>query len=379
MVLTNRQLHILKFLFIITVVFSLPLTLVAQTSVALDAAAKDSVITTTSQPYINNPLFSDEEVLRFKLVVDYNALLKDRGEERGYHPATISYKVASGAVEKINLKVMVRGNRRRDPTVCRFPPIMLNFPRKEVIATVFGKVNKLKLVTHCVGEDYVLREYLVYKAYNLLTDMSFRVRLCQVEFEDINNRRKSETKYAFLIEDDKDVARRNRSMIVPEELPISMNGTNTSAMAKLAVFQYMIGNTDWSVPYRHNIKLLSQDSLQAPIPVPYDFDYSGIVATPYAVPPPELGITSVRQRLFRGYDFPDSVYTEVINTFNRHRQDIYNVYQNCAPLNKGYRKQTLKYLDNFYETINDPKDFRNNIVRIGQKNQKSYVVVKGLE
>ncbi|WP_237144129.1 hypothetical protein [Pontibacter pamirensis] len=326
-----------------------------------------------------NPLFKNEEVLQFRITMDMKTVLKDRGEERGYHPAVISYKDKGGTEVLVPFKIMVRGNRRRDPTICGFPPLMLNFSRKTVEKTVFGKVNKLKLVTHCNGHEYVLREYLVYKLYNTITDHSFRARLCKIEYVDQAGKRKTESQYGFLLEDDVDMARRNKGEIVKKELALKMDETNKLAMAKVAMFQYMIGNTDWSVPYRHNIRLLSLDSLQAPFPVPYDFDYSGIVSTPYAVPPPELGITSVRHRLFRGYSFPDETYKEVINTFNRHKTNFYTIYQQNSLIDERYRKQTLKFLDEFYETINDPKSFHKKIVRVGEQNSKGTVVITGLK
>lgn len=326
-----------------------------------------------------NPLFTGGEVLKLKLVTDYQRLLRDRGDERGYHPATLSYTDSAGQTVSLSLKVMVRGNRRRDPSVCRFPPIMLNFARKTTGGSLFEHVNKVKLVTHCVGEEYVLREYLVYKVYNVLTEQSFRVRLCQVEYVDAQGERKAEHRYAFLIEDDKEMAKRSHAKLLPKKRVFRMDRTDERAMARLAVFQYMIGNTDWSVPFRHNIDLISADSLAPPIPVPFDFDYAGIVGAPYAMPPPELGISTVQQRLYRGYDFPENIYREVINTFNSYRTPIYAVYQQCEPLSKSSLRQSLKYLDNFYKVINNPRKFQNEIVRVGENNQKAYVAVKGLQ
>lgn len=326
-----------------------------------------------------NPLFRSEEPLRFRITMDMRTVLKDRGEEREYHPAVISYKTEDGTEVPEALKIMVRGNRRRDPTVCGFPPLMLNFSRKTVGKTVFGNVNKLKLVTHCKGEEYLLREYLVYKLYNTITEQSFRARLCQIEYVDLKGKRKTEVKYGFLLEDDDDMARRNKGAIVQKELILRMDGTNELAMARVALFQYMIGNTDWSVPFRHNIRLLSLDSMNLPYPVPYDFDYSGIVSAPYAAPPAELPISSVRQRLFRGYKFQDTTYQEVIGSFNRHKTDFYNIYLQSSLIDERYRKQTLKFLDDFYETINDPKSFQKSVVRTGEQNMKGGgVVIKGL-
>ena len=344
------------------------------TAAMLPAAASTSV----DQQQEDNHLFKSEEPLRFRITMDMRTVLKDRGEERAYYPAVITYKDKDSTEVTEKLKIMVRGNRRRDPTVCGFPPLMLNFSRSTVEKTVFGKVNKLKLVTHCKDEEYLLREYLVYKLYNTITDQSFRVRLCKVEYVDLEGKRKTESNYAFLMEDDDDMARRNKGQILQKELVMRMDRTDELAMAKVALFQFMIGNTDWSVPFRHNIKLVSLDSLKAPFPVPYDFDYSGIVSAPYAVPPPELGITSVRQRLFRGYSFPEAIYRKAVSSFNEHKIEIYNIYLQSNLIDQRYRKQTIKFLDDFYETINDPKSFKRSIVRVGEQNMKSAVVIKGL-
>lgn len=325
-------------------------------------------------------LFEDETVLQFKLVADFQKLLKDRGDDRKYHAATLFYKDAAGGEVPLPLRVMVRGNRRRDATVCRFPPLMLNLIRKQMPkGTIFEGENKLKLVTHCVGDEYVLREYLVYKVYNILADESFRVRLCQVTYSDSTGRRKEEVRYAFLIEDDKKMAKRSDMKLIPGKRRIGMDHVDPKAMARLALFQYMIGNTDWSVPYRHNIDLLATDSITPPIPVPFDFDYSGIVGAPYASPPPELGIKSVKQRLYRAYSFPEGVHREVVNTFNAYRTPIYAVYRQCEPLSKSGLKQSLSYLDKFYSIINNPRKFERDIVKVGERNEKAYVTVKGLK
>lgn len=327
--------------------------------------------------YQENLFFVDEDVLDLKLTMDIKEVMKDRGETSSYHQAFISYHDKKGALITEELKVKVRGNRRRDPTICDFPPLLLNFKRATIENTVFGKVNKLKMVTHCIGDEYVLREYLVYKLYNIVTDRSFRVRLCRISYEDLQGKKKPETRYAFLLEDDDDMAQRNGGTIVPEELMFRMDRMDSLSMARLAVFQYMIGNTDWSVPYRHNIDVLAVGTIF--VPVPFDFDYCGMVNAPYAHPPPELGISSVRQRLFRGYSFTDAIYREVINSFNRNREDIYKVYTGNGILDKKSRKQSVKYLDSFFDVLNDPKDFQREIVRAGKYNASNIISIKGLE
>ncbi|MEJ8803503.1 hypothetical protein [Pontibacter sp. H249] len=329
--------------------------------------------------YQQQDLFSSEEVLRFKLVLNYKELLKDRGDERSYHKAAVQYQSPTGETVSLNLKVRVRGKYRRDPSVCRFPPLLLNFPKKEVANTAFAGADKLKLVTHCNNDKYVMREYLVYKLYNIVSHISFKVRLCYIEYADVDGGKAVTSNYGFLIEEEKTLAKRVGGTVMPDELLIRMDATENRTMAKLALFQYMIGNTDWSVPYRHNIVLLYLEAYGKPIPVPYDFDYNGIVIPPYAKPPPEVGITTVRQRVFRGYSFPEEVYAELVPFYNNRKEAFYQVYLTNLLIDEKYRKQTLKYLDGFFETINKRKDFERQIVKVGQRNERVNVVVKGLE
>jgi hypothetical protein len=362
------------FLSIVCLIFILPLK-------AQENDQKDTLyaLNFLSHPQLaqENPLFVDESLLKFTITMDVRAVLKDRGEESSYHPAVISYNDNAGTEVNEVLKLRVRGNRRRDPTVCKFPPLLLNFRRSTVENTIFGKVNKVKMVTHCLNDDYVLREYLIYKLYNIITDKSFRVRLCLITYKDSEGKKDSENYYAFLIEDDDIMAERNGGTMVSEKLMFRMDRTEPLSMAKLAMFQYMIGNTDWSVPYRHNIEMISVGSDF--IAVPFDFDYCGMVNTPYAQPPPELGISSVRQRLFRGYRFTDEIYSEVIKYFNTHKREIYGVYLTNEMLDKSSKKTSVKYLDSFYQVLNNKKKFNREIIRAGESNQKHIISIKGLE
>lgn len=327
----------------------------------------------------DNPLFSNEAELPFTLLLPIDDILKDRGSSPGLHPATLIYQDEAGSTQRLAVQVRVRGNRRKDPTVCQFPPLLIRFPEKMEATSVFGQVQELKMTTHCLEDSYVLREYLVYKLYNVLSTFSFRARLCRVTYQDSEGKRKSSVHQSFLLEEATAMAQRNKATIVPKIFLIGMQHTNLTMMARVAFFQYMIGNTDWSVPYRHNIRLLSVDKNATCIPVPYDFDYSGLVMTPYAEPPEQLGITSVRQRLFRGYSFPEEVYAQTRALFNERRLAFYNIYTLCPYLSREEKVFATKFLDEFYRTLNDPKDFERSIVRVGRRNEKQYISIKGLE
>jgi hypothetical protein len=326
----------------------------------------------------DDPFFARNEVVELTLALPLENVLKDRGATPGFHPALLTYRDTTAALKTAAVQVKVRGNRRKDPTVCGFPPLLVSFP-PDILSSPFGKAEELKLITHCLDDTYTLREYLVYKVYNILTDNSFRVRLCRITYQDNGRKGRADVHYAFFLEDAKAMAARNNATLVPKQFFIGMEHMNQKDMATLALFQYMIGNTDWSVPYRHNIRLLSIHAQAKPIPVAYDFDYSGLVMAPYAVPPEQLGIKSVRQRLFRGYDFPPETYAEVSKLFNTRRPAINNVYLSCPYLNQEEKLFATRYLDDFYRMLNNSRDFERSIVRAGVRNGQKYTNVKGLK
>ncbi|WP_125932420.1 hypothetical protein [Hymenobacter glacialis] len=326
-----------------------------------------------------NPFFDREEVVMLTLSLPLEDVLRDRGANPRPHPATLAYRNAHAAPTELAVQVQVRGNRRKDPAVCEFPPLLIKFPPEARAGNIFGEVAELKLTTHCLSDTYTLREYLVYKLYNVATDLSYRTRLCRITYRDSRGRRRVSEQYGFFLENSAAMARRNQATLVAKGIIVGMENMDPVATATLALFQYMVGNTDWSVPYRHNIRVVSRSQETAPVPVAYDFDYSGLVLAPYAVPPVELGISSVRQRLFRGHRFTPETYAAVQDHYNSRRSAFYNVYLACPYLNQEEKTFATRYLDEFYKTLNDPKDFERRIVRVGDRNSKKYTHIRGFD
>lgn len=336
----------------------------------LAQAASDS--TPLRQKKAPRQLFANDSVMEFSLTVNLRALLRDRGTAPVPHAALLSYTNNQQASVQLPLTVKVRGNFRRSLVNCSFPPLLIDLPKKKTKNTVFAHQNKLKLVTHCQVDEWVVRESLVYKMYNLLTDLSFRAHLARVTYVDSLNKRKPETHWAFLLEDEDDVARRNGAQ-ASNVRQTSMGYADTLNMATVAVFEYMIGNTDWSVPYLHNIRLFDNGQ-RGLSPVPYDFDHAGIVGALYAQPAAQLGIESVRDRIYRGLMYPMPVFQQVFARFNEVKPQLYALYQNDPRLSKSYVKGTLQYLDEFYALINKP----NLALQVFSKGAQAGVVIKGL-
>ena len=300
-----------------------------------------------------NVLFSSDSVMTFTLTASFPRILTDRGGITMAHPAQLNYHSTQGKPVTLPVKLQVRGNFRKLWNNCSFPPLYLDVPKKKANQTVFANHNKLKLVTHCEGEEYVVREYLVYRPYNLLTDYSFQARLCRVSYVDSAGKRPTETRWGVLLEDESSLVKRNGG--VSNKLrQISMTNMDSLHMATMAVFEYLIGNTDWSVAYRHNIRLLTVPTIKNPVPVPYDFDQSGIVEAFYARPGERVGVASVRERVYRGITYPSALFHRVFERFNRLKPQVYALYSKDSHLDSAYIKRTLQYFDEFYAVINNP-------------------------
>ncbi len=163
----------------------------------------------------------------------------------------------------------------------------------------------------------------------MITDRSFRVRILNLNYQDSSGKKKTITQHAFLLEDFKQVAKRNNSENWTGK-KIATEASDRRQTTIVSVFEYMIGNTDWAIPVSHNIKLLhsKSDSLSRPYAVPYDFDYSGFVNTNYAAPDERLGIANVRERLYRGFPRSMEELNDVLAIFNKQKANIYAAINN---------------------------------------------------
>jgi hypothetical protein len=323
-------------------------------------------------------LFDSDQVMEFILRGDLKTVFKDRRDDSEYYKATIRYKVDEATVD-IPIKIKTRGHFRKQSGNCQYPPLQLNFAKSSTPDnSVFRGQDKMKLVTNCQGDQYVINEYLVYKLYNLITPKSFKARLVSVIYEDTVKNKTADPGYGILLEEEDQMAARNNSLSI-EKIGLVPQATQKEDFLKMAVFEYMIGNTDWSVQYQQNIKLITDDTTKSPFTVPYDFDHAGIVEAPYAHPAPELEMSSTRQRRYRGYCITDlNEFRSTFEVFNQLKNDFYKQYDGNELLSTAYQKQTLKFLDQFYETINDPKKAEKEFTYPCDPSGTGNVVIKGL-
>jgi len=316
-----------------------------------------------------DPLFQSNDPLRVYLSGPFTTIIKERSKE-DYLPGVIAYANDDGTSVPLDVEIRTRGHNRHQN--CDYPPVLLNFKRKQTAGTVFDGQNKLKLVIPCkyseLYEQIILREYLAYRILNTVTDMSFRVRLLQVSFDNIQKDKEAVVRYAFLIEHKKRLAERYGMT----ELKIERTSVEDIVPDRLnltSVFAYLIGNTDFSpiagVPGDkccHNYVLFRKEDTDPIFAIPYDFDQSGLVDAPYAVPAEAFRIRSVRQRLYRGRCVNNEYLEGSLQRFNDRRREIYVLINDQEGLTDRTRKSLIAYVDGFYKLINNPAKVKRYIV-----------------
>lgn len=315
-----------------------------------------------------DPLFGSDDVLEVSLTGDLRAISRDRKEEPESRPGTLSYTDANGQQVTLNVMLEPRGKSRRTRKVCTFPPLWVEFDKAQVGDTLFAKQKRLKMVTYCRSpesfQDYVLKEYLAYRIFNVLSDQSFRVRLLRVAFTEQEGGRDPLVRYGFFIEHKGRLAKRLDARVAEPAERISPQRLEPEQAAIAALFQFMVSNTDFSFiapPVDdvccHNAVLLEpKGEPSASVlyhPVPYDFDRTGLVDPPNGLPAAELGQRSFRDRVYRGFCREPQLDEAVAKTLAA-RPAIEALVREQADLGSRSREQALRFLASYYEQVEDP-------------------------
>ncbi len=295
-------------------------------------------------------LFVSDEIIKIELRSDFTAIQKDRSENPEYHDGELIYYSEAGQAVKLSVKIRARGNFRRDPKHCDFPPLFMNFKKREVKNTLFENQDRLKLVTHCKFEEDLIEEYTIYKLYNQITDLSFKVRLAKITYFDTVLGKKLFVKYSFFIEDkDRAAERHNASerdkFITPFDL-------DQESYKRMSVFQYMIGNKDWYVTSRKNIVIMQpDDTSMVPYAVPYDFDFSGFVNAEYTKPRGVPENLLKERRIFKGICYTYNEFQEIVKYYQELKPAFESIINKQKLISAYTRKQILIYIDQFYAIL----------------------------
>jgi hypothetical protein len=315
-------------------------------------------------------LFEDGSEWKVTLSGPWREVQKYVAKDRRYQ-AQLTYPGENEQLITIDVEVEPRGITRRN-RVCDFPPLKVYFDKEKMKGTAFRGNKSLKLVTYCQAntkyEQYYIKEFLIYRIYNLITEKSFRVKPMVIDYKDSERDSRAMTRFSFLIEDTDDVAKRNEL----EKLEIGKvpyKQLDPVETGKFALFQYMVGNLDWAATGGpddkeccHNAKIIGTSVDNEPkYVIPYDFDSTGLVNAHYAAPPNGLRVKNIRQRLYRGFCTSNETLPQTAELFRSKKPEIMALFEENEHLTSSNRKKAIDYLKDFYEVLDDPKRFKREI------------------
>jgi hypothetical protein len=323
---------------------------------------EDDVIAARKTEAEKRKLFTDTAPLEFTLTSEFNLINKERTPNNNKQfPGVLTV-----AGKDIPVKLGSRGHLRLNPRTCEFVPIKVEFPSKEDLAgTVFEGQTTLKLGTHCQNEkefdQFVMKEYLTYRLTNAITpSFSFRARLARGTYVDAKSKKPISTHNAVFLEHENDVARRlsGRDVSLPR---IEFKDLDKDSTNLMFLLEYMLGNTDYSIWALHNVVIV-QDKKRTLYPVAYDFDMSGMVHPPYAIPSPALHMRSVTDRLYRGPCRTVEELDKAAEPFRAAKANMLAEIDAVKELNGSHRSEMKDYLESFFRTIDKPDSIKKNYV-----------------
>ena len=319
------------------------------------------------------PLFASDAPIRIGLKGPISAIVRTPSSLRTARPATLT--LIAPASETHAILLSPRGLTRRLKITCGFPPLRLEFASKPAAASLFKGQRRLKLTTHCQNasqhQQYVLLEYAAYRLFNIVSPHGLRARIATVDYSE-GDGRPLISRLGFLVEDSDDAAKRNGYVEARMPPHISPSQLDPAHAARAALFEYMIGNLDWSMKAGpqgdtccHNFRLFgaSQAARTSLVPVPYDFDYSGFVNAPYAVPPQGIPVSSVRERRYRGHCIHNAQALRAAAEFRGKRAELMAVLASVPQLNEGRRRSASAYLDGFFRDIATDEDVTRRLLK----------------
>jgi hypothetical protein len=312
-------------------------------------------------------IFKGETVLNLNLYANFDSIIEDASVLRSVsRPARLQANSLTGSSVSFPVYIETRGNFRMKPENCNFPPLKLIFLKKNDGRSIFIKNNSAKLVSQCQlfqnnYEAYLLQEYLIYKIYSYLSEYSFRVRLLKIAYINDGFLFDTLTRYSFALEPPKEMAKRYKAKRVNSN-NVAMDKIDFWQYKLVCFFEYMIMNNDWSIAICHNIELIQTDPENPPVPVPFDFDWSGIIKVPYSVPSAS-GMKIIQpERSFKGDFKSRRQVKDMIRYYNSKRGEIYAMVSGFKELDGSYRISLLKTLDDYYDILNAYFTFSKKII-----------------
>lgn len=302
---------------------------------------------------------SNQDIIDVEISTDMRKLIKQKHKEI-YQPGTFSYYKEDSTLVTLPVEIKTRGNSRKQ--ICFYPPLKLKFKKSILAAAGLSDFNKIKLVHQCRSSnsygEYIFQEYIAYELYHVFSPHSFRVKLLRINYKDTSGKAKPKLLYGFLIEPLDELTTRLDAVVIKRKkiYPTIVQKEPTILMA---AFQYMIGNTDWSISNLHNLKLIKTPEYPKPILIPYDFDYSGLVNASYAKPHESLSIKKVTDRLYRGQMCTSQELSLISTKFKSHKDSFLNTCDYFSFWDKNTQSTVRLYLKQFLEILDNEVRLKN--------------------
>jgi hypothetical protein len=317
------------------------------------------------------PMFASLEPFAFTLAADFKTVQRDRDPaSTTLYPATLIAAGPDGQLVRLDVRIRNRGLLRRNARTCGFPPLRIEFTKDDsgdLKRSIFKGLKHIKLSTHCDSafEQFVVREYLAYRTYNLVTPWSLRTRLATGTYVDATSGKTIATKRAFFIERDEDLAKRmeGRTAVLPRT---SLSDHDIDSLTDAALFSFLVGNTDYSIFTLHNAFLVQAQDKKLHTVV-YDFDLTGLVNPPYAQPATMFHLDSVKDRLYRGPCRTAEQLAPVLAAYRRKKEEILSLYATQAELDTSSRKEMQAYVEEFFDIIGDKARTKRKLVETCNK------------
>lgn len=315
---------------------------------------------------VNLGVFSDDKILPIKLSYSINKIKKETNDST-YIDSNLSYQLNDGSWESLPVELRARGNYRLKN--CYFTPLKIKIKKSVSNKTPFEGNNTFKAVLPCLlksdNDDNVIKEYLVYKLFEIVSPYHFKTRIVDIDLEQIkNNKTKAHLLKGFFIEDDKTLAKRVDGKVYERSIhPLNQDDLTS---VRHAFFQFMIGNTDFSQAYQHNVKILYIDNKLTPIP--YDFDMAGFVNASYAVVSQiqgeSIGTTSVTDRKYRGFIRDKTIFDQVRQEFLANRTEMLTILDAHASYFDDPKAFSIakEYILSFFEIIVNDSSYKSEIL-----------------
>lgn len=307
-------------------------------------------------------LFRTTSILPIQMAYS-NRDLKKHTNDSTYLDIDLFYSDSEDKLDTVPVRIRARGNFRRKN--CYFAPVKFRIKKENAKGTLFKGNKKLKLVLPCLKEssanDDVMKELIAYKLYEVVSEYHFKTRLLDLSLNESRGKKiEKHIVKAFFIEDMDELEDRFGGKKLKRNVhPLQQDSLHS---IRNAFFQYMIGNTDFSTGFQHNQKILFVNG--SSIPIPYDFDMSGLCDVSYAVVSQignnVLPLESVTQRLYRGFKRSNAVTLMVRDEFLKNQDKmitILNDYKDYFDDSKEFEK-CKAYLMDFFDILRNPIKFK---------------------